>query len=623
MNPRSRCPEVSELFRLLEGSLPESAELMSHLETCEQCQRRLHELAAGDQTWDALSDRLKSGSLNEPNRVTHAAPELAGVIEALKRHESPTAESAPELSPDLPDGFLAPPTDASHIGRLGDFDVLEEVGRGAMGVVLRGFDRKLHRPVAIKVMSPQLASSALARRRFVREGHSAAAVCHEHVVTIYEVGEHAGLPYLVMQYVSGKTLQQRLDQGGPFRTIEILRIGMQAAAGLAAAHAQGLVHRDIKPANLLLENGVERVKLTDFGLARAVDDASITQSGIITGTPQFMAPEQARGEPVDARADLFSLGCVLYTLATARPPFRASSTLGVLKRICEDEPRPIRQLNPDIPDWLADIVSKLLAKNPADRFPSASALSTLLSECLAHMQQPELHPLPAGVAQRAMSQPPPPMASPQPVDRTPVDATSSRMAWLRTPWGIAALAAAMILPLAVALLNNWIDARFGPQAGSQPAGTERPAGDDDETMQPVRPDEGSAVDLTASSSRPKRESAEVLAQLERLVDVAKLQWQLEQERFEQGLSAPNVVFDAEIAFREAEAQHAAATGEDAKAEQALLRIVELRQEQLTLIKKLVEASVATQANILEAESALTEARLAHERQKQSPRDGAK
>ena len=144
---------------------------------------------------------------------------------------------------------------------------------------------------------------------------------------------------------------------------------MQMADGLAAAHAQGLVHRDVKPANILLENGVERVKITDFGLARAIDDASLTHSGYVAGTPQYMAPEQARGEAVDHRADLFSLGSVLYAMCTGHSPFRADTTLAVLRRVCEDTPRPVSEVNPDIPDWLTEIIEKLHAKDRAAAIP--------------------------------------------------------------------------------------------------------------------------------------------------------------------------------------------------------------------------------------------------------------
>jgi hypothetical protein len=198
-----------------------------------------------------------------------------------------------------------------------------------------------------------------------------------------------------MQFVAGQSLQDRLDRTGPLPLPEILRIGMQTASGLAAAHAQGLVHRDVKPANILLENGVERVKLTDFGLARAADDASLTQSGTVAGTPSFMSPEQAEGKPVDHRSDLFSLGSVLYAMCTGRLPFRAGTSMGVLKRVCEDTPTPIRETNPDIPDWLAAVVEKLHVKNPADRYQSASEVAELLGRHLAHVQHPSVVPLPA------------------------------------------------------------------------------------------------------------------------------------------------------------------------------------------------------------------------------------
>src|SRR5262249_32112495 len=160
------------------------------------------------------------------------------------------------------------------------------------------------------------------------------------------------------------------DRSGPLPLKEVLRIGLQVAAGLAAAHAQGLVHRDVKPANILLENGVQRVKLTDFGLARAVDDARLTPSGVIAGTPADLSPEQANGAKVDHRSDLFSLGSVLYTVCAGHAPFRAETTLAVLRRICDDTPRPLREVNPDMPDWLEAIIGRLHSKGPAGRFQS-------------------------------------------------------------------------------------------------------------------------------------------------------------------------------------------------------------------------------------------------------------
>ena len=216
------------------------------------------------------------------------------------------------------------------------------------------------------------------------------------MIGIYGVDETNGLPFLVMEYVVGRSLAQRLDSEGPLPLADILRIGSQIARGLAAAHAQGLVHRDIKPANILLENGVERVKITDFGLAHAVDDVRTTQPGTVIGTPEYMSPEQARGERVDHRSDLFSLGCVLYAMCAGRPPFRADSTMAILRRICEDTPKPLTEINADIPDWLADVIDKLIAKDASERFQSAAEVAELLGQYLAHVQQPAVNPQPVG-----------------------------------------------------------------------------------------------------------------------------------------------------------------------------------------------------------------------------------
>jgi serine/threonine protein kinase len=276
-------------------------------------------------------------------------------------------------APDELLAFLAPGSEPGSLGRLDHYEVLEVVGRGGAGVVFKARDTKLKRVVAIKVLAPQFAADATARKRFVREAQ-AAAVCDDHIVGIHAIGDEGEVPYLAMEFIRGQTLEQRIKQGGPMEVEEILCIGMQAAEGLAAAHEQGLIHRDIKPANLLLEDGAQRVKITDFGMARAVDDVKLTQSGVIAGTPLFMSPEQARGEALDQRSDLFSLGSVLYTLCTGRAAFSAANTMAVLKRICEEKPRPICEVNPDIPEWLAAVVDRLLAKDTAERFQTAGGV---------------------------------------------------------------------------------------------------------------------------------------------------------------------------------------------------------------------------------------------------------
>ncbi|MCA9073127.1 MAG: serine/threonine protein kinase, partial [Planctomycetaceae bacterium] len=245
--------------------------------------------------------------------------------------------------------FLEPTNKPDRIGELGTYEIIELIGRGGMGVVLKAFDPHLNRIVAIKTLAPDYANNPTARKRFERESRAAAAVAHPHVVTIHAVEPNAKVPYLVMEYVRGQSLREKLDQTGSMEVREILRIGAQIAQGLAAAHDQGLIHRDVKLANVLLENGVERVKLTDFGLARATDDVAITRTGDIAGTPQFMSPEQAEGGEVDHRSDLFSLGSVLYTMCTGRPPFRGETAVAVLRKVCDSEPRPIREVNPDIP----------------------------------------------------------------------------------------------------------------------------------------------------------------------------------------------------------------------------------------------------------------------------------
>ena len=263
--------------------------------------------------------------------------------------------------------------------------MLQVLGKGGFGIVFRAFDDILQRVVAVKVMAPQIATLSPARKRFTREARSSAQVRHENVVQIYEVGEQP-LPYLVMEFIPGETLQQKLDRNGPLEVSEVLRIGRQIAEGLAAAHACDLIHRDIKPGNILLEGGSHKAKITDFGLARAADDASISQSGVIAGTPMFMAPEQALGHHIDQRADLFSLGSVLYQMASGRPPFRAPSALAVLKRVAEEPPRPIPEIIPETPDWLCGIIAKLHAKNPDDRFQSAREVADLLADCEAKLK---------------------------------------------------------------------------------------------------------------------------------------------------------------------------------------------------------------------------------------------
>ncbi len=298
--------------------------------------------------------------------------------------------------------LLDPPVAEGQIGRLDHYAFLEIVGHGSMGVVFRARDEKLGRVVAIKMLTPALAKSELARRRFVSEARAAAAVSHENVVAVHAVEDHGPIPYLVMQYVHGKTLQAYIDEHAVVDFTGVVRIGLQIAEGLDAAHQQGLVHRDIKPANILLENSVERVKITDFGLAHAIDDAGASQFASNKGTPAFMSPEQACGMQLDQRSDLYSLGCVLYAMCAGSPPFQTGTTLAMLGRITQDEPRPLRMANPLVPEWLAETVHRLIAKDPAARFQRASDVADELRRRLLALQSPASATLAVRTARRSM-----------------------------------------------------------------------------------------------------------------------------------------------------------------------------------------------------------------------------
>lgn len=358
----------------------QQASFEQHLGHCEECRDALWVQTADADSWEKAGTYLRddAAELEPLSSLSDSAGEITGhnfdVDRLLKS--------------------LAPTDDPQMLGRLAGYEISGVIGCGGMGAVLKGFDRPLSRVVAIKVMAPHLATSGAARKRFAREAQAAAAMTHENVIDIYGVAESNGLPYLVMPYARGQSLQKRIDERGLLPVVEVLRIGSQIAAGLAAAHQQGLVHRDIKPANILLSDGIERLVITDFGLARAVDDASVTRTGVIAGTPQYMSPEQARGDAIDHRSDLFSLGSVLYTVCTGRVPFRAESAYGILRRITDNEPRPIREINPQIPGWLCRVVEKLHCKSPDDRYATAEEVSNLLQRCLVHEQSPRT-PLPA------------------------------------------------------------------------------------------------------------------------------------------------------------------------------------------------------------------------------------
>ena len=264
--------------------------------------------------------------------------------------------------------------------RLGPYRLIKALGHGGMGAVYLAEDTQLRRPTALKVMLPSVAIDAQSRERFLREARAAAAIRNDHVVTVYQVGEESGTPFIAMELLRGAPLDAYLAKEPAPTMTAVVRLAREIASGLAAAHEKGLVHRDIKPANIWLEAPKGRVKILDFGLARPAkpdreDAERLTHDGMVIGTPSFMSPEQARGEAVDFRTDLFSLGTVLYRLCTGHLPFSGPTTLAVLTQLAIDNPPPASEVNPQVPAALSELIDRLLKKDPADRPKSARAVA--------------------------------------------------------------------------------------------------------------------------------------------------------------------------------------------------------------------------------------------------------
>ncbi|HVS38793.1 MAG TPA: serine/threonine-protein kinase [Gemmataceae bacterium] len=396
MPATSPCPDGASLQQLLLGRLPlsDGEPLYDHLDECDRCAEFARTFRSDDWLSDVVRD---AGGGTEAENASAAA-----LIAALE-----------EMGPPDRFDFLAPPQAPDELGRLGGYRILKVLGAGGMGVVFHAEDPALRRAVAVKAMRPGLAASAAARRRFLREGQAAAALHHDHIVPIFQVGEDRGVPFIAMPLLRGETLEDRLQRGTTLPTAEVFGIGREIALGLAAAHAKGLIHRDIKPANIWLESdepntegnpmqatassiapassSYRRVKILDFGLARPTADAKLTQEGAIVGTPAYMAPEQAAGAAVDARSDLFSLGCVLYRLTAGATPFKGDDAVAVLLSVARDNPRPPAEVNPAVPPPLSGLVMRLLAKAPADRPASAREVIERLTKAKAESEAPRMH----------------------------------------------------------------------------------------------------------------------------------------------------------------------------------------------------------------------------------------
>jgi WD40 repeat protein len=401
MEPPSSCPDLRQWQQLLLGLLPEAQMevLGRHLAQCSRCLEAVRTAQAQDRLAQALRSRPVPGVEPTPpslSRLMRRVSRLWPLAQRSATHETVVArdESGPPSSADSPAALavgpgtevppevyqvLAPAGGPDELGRLGAYRILKVLGSGGMGVVFQAEDPDLQRQVALKALRPALAAAENPRQRFLREARATAAIEHEHIVPIYQIGEDRGVPFLVMQLLRGESLADRLKRERRLAPAEVLRIGGEMAEGLAAAHERGLIHRDIKPANVWLAGPHGRVKLLDFGLVRVAEgDAQLTAEGVVAGTPAYMAPEQAEGQAVDARSDLFSLGCVLYRACTGAAPFPGHNRMAVLASLARHQPLPPRQLNAEIPEGLSDLVMQLLAKDPAGRPPSARAVAEAL-----------------------------------------------------------------------------------------------------------------------------------------------------------------------------------------------------------------------------------------------------
>jgi tetratricopeptide (TPR) repeat protein len=412
------CPSTEVLHQLLTDDLPDTVvdEVRTHVRSCGPCQAAL----------DRLSDDsgLRQWMPEAPPLPETEEPGLARMRQALILSGDSSQGTAEETERTAPVTFLAAAERPGELGRLGPYPVLEEVGRGGMGIVFRARDESLGRTVALKVLRPERDSSP-ARARFVHEARAAARLRHDHVVAVYAVADPpAGLPYFTMEDIPGPTLAERLRSAHRLDPRSAAEVAVQVAAGLAAAHAAGLVHRDVKPANILLDPVSGRAKIADFGLARLdAAPSGLTEEGTLAGTPAYMSPEQVRGDPtVDARSDVYSLGVTLYEMLTGEAPFRGT-TNAILRQVQNDEPRPPRRLNEAVPRDLETVCLKALAKEPRNRYDTAEEFRADLQRFLD------------GV----------------PVKARPVGTLGRLARWSRRNPNVARLSAALVLVAAVGL----------------------------------------------------------------------------------------------------------------------------------------------------------------------------
>ena len=408
MSAQRDCIDAQDLSEFLLGNLDEvkATKIEYHLSVCSHCATSLYTISAED----ALVDSIRTAASNRtpyPNDCVEKLVDKLCQFPPSFLYAETTAYTISDL-----DKILSPPGQENELGFLGQYRIRSILGQGGMGIVFSAVDPKLNRVVALKVLRPDLLSKPIMRQRFLREARATAALDHDNIVTIHHVGEESAVPFFVMPLLVGETLGQKIKRTGKFPQREVVSIGKQIAAGLAAAHSNGLVHRDVNPANIWLQVGEESeptveegernttkdqpypspfpVKILDFGLARINDETeNLTESGIVMGTPGYIAPELANDAPFDSRCDQFGLGCVLYEMSTGKPPFRRGTVMASLLAAARETPEAPHRRCPHISPQLSNLILKLLAKDPRKRFRSCLDVIVDLEKCnLCNQESP-------------------------------------------------------------------------------------------------------------------------------------------------------------------------------------------------------------------------------------------
>lgn len=369
------CPPSEEILALVAGRLPPRriGPVIRHISSCRDC-CDMAQAAGLDASLVALLQRQAEEVLDETS--TSNRTQVPSAVPAAPRLSASHREGAIAMHSSSSYAFLSPGQSSEELGRLGPYRILKILGEGGMGIVFEAEDPQLQRRVAVKVLRPGRYDESI-RQRFLQEARLAASLNSDLVVTIHQVCDDPNSPYMVMELLEGESLDSYLTRKGTLPFSEALLIARKVAEGLCVVHSKSLVHRDIKPGNIWLERTGDplspfRVKLLDFGIARTLNgDSKLTMEGRIVGTPSYMCPEQACGQPLTARSDLFSLGCVLWAMLAGESPFARENSMLSIRAVAEaDLPAPRERL-PNVPQPLIDLVTRLLSKDPADRYEDA------------------------------------------------------------------------------------------------------------------------------------------------------------------------------------------------------------------------------------------------------------